>query len=245
MDSLGRMLSIFDLLTEDTAEITPEQVAAHLDCSRTTSYRYLKALTEAGFLAGHSGGRYGLGVRIVQMDRQMRLTDPLLQRAEDLLMPLSRQIGENLLLNGHYGKSLVCIAQAWINQQQLTNYGRGQSVPLFRGAAGKVILAHLPAHQLKAIYKKYPQEIAAAGLGEFWPQFRDRLRAIRQRGYDVTHAEVDPGIAGVAAPIFDGDNGILGSLAIAIPVERLPEDLTVLVAPLKETVQKITDRGRA
>ncbi len=225
MDSLARMLSTLDLFTEDRSGLDVDEIASGLRCSKPTAYRYVKLLTNAGLLAPGPGTTYRLGTRIIQLDRQIRLTDPMLGRGEAVMQELSERFGENLLLCGYYGDQLICTAQVWTHHQGLlTSYTRGRPMPLLRGAAGKVILAHLPSARLRSLMLRDPRKIAEAGLGQTWMEFRDALRAIRRKGYAVTYGEIDATTAGIAAPIVGDGRQVLGSLVFAIPIPNLPED---------------------
>jgi DNA-binding IclR family transcriptional regulator len=82
---------------------------------------------------------------------------------------------------------------------------------MFRGAASKVILAHLPPRQLKRVFERHAK---AHGAGN-WNTLKDNLRAIRRTGLCVSHGELDPGTTGVAAPLFSPRGQVVGSLAVA------------------------------
>jgi DNA-binding IclR family transcriptional regulator len=241
MDSLARMLSVLDLFTEDSSTWSVDDIAARLRCSKPTAYRYLKLLTNAGLLAPEIGGVYGLGARIIQLDRQIRLTDPMLGRGIEIMQELSDRFCENLLLCGYYGDKLICTAQAWTHQTIMTSYSRGRPMPLLRGAAGKVILAHLPTPRLRSLMLRDPRVIAEAGLGETWPAFRETLRAIRRDGHAVTYGEIDPQTAGIAAPILGERRQILGSLVFAVPIPNMtPDRVTILAAAVMQGAQRLS-----
>lgn len=223
MDSLTRMLAIFDLLDEDRTTVTVEDVSNELNCSVPTAYRYLRTLTNSGLIAPDINGGYGLGARIIQLDRQIRLTDPLLHSAGDVMDRLIGTVKGNLMVCAYYGKHVICIAQAWPDRTVLTSYDRGRPMPLLRGAAGKAILAYLPDHRLRSLMLANSAEIAASGLGNDWSAFRKTLKDIRRKGYAVSIGEVDTRNAGVAAPILNADKKIIGSLVVVIPRAELDE----------------------
>jgi hypothetical protein len=99
-------------------------------------------------------------------------------------------------------------------------FSRGQRRPLFAGAS-KVILAYPPPHQLRALFAPHRTAIAGAGLGADWEAFRTILRGIRDAGHSVTVGEFRHGILGIAAPLFNQDGSVLGSLGIATQVQRV------------------------
>jgi DNA-binding IclR family transcriptional regulator len=94
---------------------------------------------------------------------------------------------------------------------------------MFRGAASRIILAHLPAAVLARLHARHAAEISAAGLGATLPAMRDALREMRTRGWDVTEGQVTQGVTGIAAPVLAGGNEILGSLSVTIGRTGLAE----------------------
>ena len=75
----------------------------------STAYRYVLALEEVGLVAASGGGYYILGPAILQLDRQIQLTDPLLLSARPVMNRLidemkkaiaSPDVGERLARAG-------------------------------------------------------------------------------------------------------------------------------------------------
>jgi DNA-binding IclR family transcriptional regulator len=88
---------------------------------------------------------------------------------------------------------------------------------MHRGASGKVLLAHLDPEQAERV-------LAAAEALE--PDrdlalLRRELDEIRRRGYAVSHAELDAGASGVAAPILDASGRLVAGITVAGPSERI------------------------
>jgi DNA-binding IclR family transcriptional regulator len=89
-------------------------------------------------------------------------------------------------------------------------------MPLFRGAASKVILAHIPRRKLRRYFDEFAPEVSAIGLGDDWEGFKARLREIRNADVYVTRGEVDPGRVGLAAPIFSSEGEIIASIGLVV-----------------------------
>ncbi|CDX33085.1 conserved hypothetical protein [Mesorhizobium sp. SOD10] len=241
-NTLEKVLGLLGLFTPTRPALTAEKMAAVVGCSMATIYRYVKVLTNAGLLAPAAGGTYVLGARIIELDRQIRLGDPLLAASRDPMVELSRRVGENLLLCSFYGNNVVCIHEEWPDPSYRTSYDRGRPMPLFRGAASKVILANLPPHKLRDLMLKHAEQITSAGLGPNWNAFKSKLRELRKAGYCTAAEEVDPGLAAIAIPLFDGSDQILGSLSITQTLERFKsQPLDKKLALLRETAAKITE----
>ncbi len=55
---------------------------------------------------------------------------------------------------------------------------------------------------------------------------------LRREGVAVSRAEIDTGRVGIAAPIFDRDRAVLGSLSFVLPGPRADETLIGRLARL-------------
>ena len=113
MDTVTRLVSIFDVLEAAEGPIKIDEIAKALECSVPTAYRYLRALTSAGLAAQSVDGGYGLGARIIQLDRAMRRSDPFLIRSGEVMAELLPKVDGNLMVCAYYAGNVICIDQAW------------------------------------------------------------------------------------------------------------------------------------
>src|SRR5919199_2286108 len=96
--SLAKTFQILDLFTEAEPVWSTAAIIEALETSRSTGYRYIKALHDAGLLASVHNGHYSLGPRIMEMDLKLRLTDPLLLASQGVLEELVDRIGHSATL---------------------------------------------------------------------------------------------------------------------------------------------------
>ena len=215
------MLGLLDLFTPSASVRPVADLVNYLGTSRSTSYRYIKALHEAGLIEAVANGRYVLGPRIVEFDRQIRVSDPLYKAGAQVLRPLVEITGHSALLCALYRDSVMCIREELAAGSPPNLFSRGQRRPLFSGAASKIILPYLPPHRLRSIFRQHRRTIAITGLGADWETFRDNLADIRRDGYAVTYGEFNPGVFGASAPVFNSEGLVIGSIGIAGSKERL------------------------
>ena len=230
-----RLLAVLALFTAAQTQWTVEAAAEALGVSTTTTYRYFKKLTKAGLISPVAGAGYTLGPAIIQMDRLIQASDPVLNGARGVMIDLvgTATEGSTALLCRLFHDRVMCIHQIMgRGPQQPVSYERGRLMPLYRGATSKIILAHLPPRTLKALFGHDAGEIADAGLGASWEEFRRGLAAMRRAGVSVSRGEIDPGRVGVAAPIFDKERAVLGSLSLALPAALADDTLVRRLAPL-------------
>jgi len=230
-----RLLMALALFTIECPQWTVEAAAEKLVVSAQTAYRYFKQLTAAGLITPVVGASYTLGPAIIQMERQIQATDPMLIAARIVMVDLIQHAveGSTAILCRLFHDRVMCMHQVMSRgPQEPVSYERGRLMPLYRGATAKIILAHLPIRTLKSLFAHDAAAISAAGLGGSFDEFRRALAAIRRAGICVTHGEVDHGRTGIGAPIFDRDGAVLGSLSLALPSARVDEALIARVAPL-------------
>lgn len=223
MAGSDRAVGVLKLFTLERPIWTVEQAADAIGVSASSAYRYVAALTEAGLLTQAGSGSYTLGPAIIQYDRQIQITDPLLRASKPVmadLMPFAPS-GSAVLLCRVFRDRVLCVHQI-VDPDQPTqgSYERGRPMPLFRGATSKVILAHLGMRELRPVFDRNRAEIAAAALGDTWEGFRTTMARLRRAGHVISRAELDPGSMGIAAPLLDEGRRVLGSLSYVIPLAR-------------------------
>lgn len=225
MPSTNRMLSILGLFELSRPIITPEWLMGTLNASRASIYRDLAQLTSAGMLERVADRGYVLGPMVVELDRQIRLGDPLLDAAAQLLGQLASDTGGAVLLCRLHGYKVMCIEQINAQQPALTvSYERGRAMPLYRGATSKIVLANLRPAQLKQLWAAERPAMVAAGLPDDFAQLCTLLAQLRDAGYCFIEGELDAEAAGLAVALKDGEH-LLGSLSVVIPAARLTATL--------------------
>lgn len=244
MTKFARMLDVLDLYSETVTLLTAEEVAARLQVSRPTAFRYMRELSAAGFLANYSG-RYSLGARIITLDYRIRMSDPVVQQAREVMRTLCAETACSALLCRMYNDDIVHVHhEAGYDDASLSFFGRGRPLPLFRGSASKTMLAFLPKARLKKLYERHREEPDVVAIARDWPAFLAYYEAIRQAGSYVSDQEVDQGTVGIAAPILVPSVGPVGVISLVFSVERLAlmncDGLaTMLKARTREVAQRL------
>lgn len=211
MAGFARFLAVLRLFDEHASAWTVPAISTALGVPASTVYRTVRDLVAGGFLeAGHEG-LYRLGPAFIEYDRLLRLTDPLVAAGQSVLADVVAQarLPCVALLSRLYNDQVMCVADAAGRDTALRpSYERGRPMPLTQGATSKVILAHLPPRQLNRLLGE-----GAEREGRDAALRRD-LSEIRKRGYCATASEIDPGLAGIAAPVIVREAGAIASLSL-------------------------------
>ncbi len=223
---------------------TVEQVAPKLGVAVSSAYRLIGRLANAGLVDAVTPGRYVLGPAIIQLDRQIQLTDPLVLAARpvmDYLIGFAPE-GSTVLLCRAFRDSVLCVHQVASGPQAPVSYERGRPRPLLRGATSKAILAFMPRRVLKRLYASRAQEIQEAGLGADWKDFLAKLRQLRVDGHVLANSEVDRGRFGIAAPVLSGERNAIGSLSFVLESNNADERTVNRLAPMVKSAAREIER---
>ena len=214
--SLEKMLSVLEFVEERGQVDGMEEMLGGLSLTRSTLYRYVRALTDFGLLATSPGTGYTLGPRIIELDYKIRVRDPIILSSHPLMTQLVQTVPGIALLCRRYRDKVLCVHQVRGAVGFVSTYERGRVRPLLKGAASRVILANMPTPQISKLYHGDPEGFAEAELGDSLKAVRSSLRAIRQQGWESSESQVVAGVTGIAAPIFDGGDHVMGSLSLTV-----------------------------
>jgi DNA-binding IclR family transcriptional regulator len=213
--SFARGLRVL-LAVADRGEVRADEIAALLDIPPSSVYRYLRTLTEFGFI-DRRAGRYRLGPRLsigsgsrVTSQRVIRLADPVLRR-------LAVETGETAVAVRRVGLSAVVLHEIESSDPLRIVLEPGTMTPLTAGAPGRALLAYAPPDVL--------EEVVAAGLTSVTPStpdeatLRSGMAGIVASGFAISEGELVPGSVAVATPLL-GPDGIVAALAVIGPAVR-------------------------
>lgn len=220
--SLERMLRIIDLFSPDDHTWTVEDISARLGISISTAYRYVRILTLSGLVAPAGSGSFMLGVKIIQLDRSIRRSDPLIAASRVPVCQFAAESHVRIIVSALHGDRVVCIHEQ-SPTPELSEDMRGMDIPIHRGATSKTILANLPVERQRRLLRGR-SDIADLD----WEEVRRGLRKVRAAGYALIGGEVNPMVTALAVPIFGTRYKVEGSLAAILTPEQSPRAMSLL-----------------
>ncbi len=195
------------------------ELAEHAGLNLSTALRLTLALQAQGAIVRQPGTRqYVLGSWVLELAASLLREQPLLQQAHAVLAELRDQTGETASLWVRDGTSRICLDRAESRHGLRSGADIGARLPPHRGAAGKVLLAYLPAEQRETVVAEIEQE-----SGTRLDALREELQRIPAQGYGVSLAERAPGVGSVAVPIVDPRGRVSLVLNISGPLDRFDE----------------------
>ncbi|OBF97440.1 IclR family transcriptional regulator [Mycolicibacter sinensis] len=176
--TLARGLAALQAVATTPDGLTIQQVADRIGVHRTIAYRLLNTLTSHRLVAKGEDGRFrsaaALAVLGASFDNNVR------QLSLPTLRALADELGTTVSLLVAEGDQQVAVAVIVPTQvgYQLA-FHEGSRHPLSLGAAGIALLAAMPRR----------------------PDEREIVPQTRERGWVVTHGEIEPGTFGLAVPV--------------------------------------------
>lgn len=200
--AVDRALSIIAALEASTIPRNLSEIARATGLYKSTILRLMESLQAAGYVIRIEESKYALGPTIMQLGLAYERSNPLRHH----FLPVM----ERLVSIGTESPSFhvrqtaterLCLFRLDSQHSTLDRVQVGDRLPLYRGAAGKVLRA----------------------FGDPPEQGSD-MDLIRQEGFAVSLGERDKLCAGIAAPVFSGSERLLGALSFSGPRERFREE---------------------
>src|SRR3569833_108504 len=189
------------------------ELAAAAQRPPAKAHRYLVSFMRMGLVEQHSEtGLYDLGSFALELGLSAIARLEPVTLAAPALTELREEIGQTVALAvwANHGPTIV----RWLGADTPVSASLrvGAVMPLTRSATGQVFLAFLPPETTAPLVRK---ELAAHSRLGLSPDSRDAVDQLiaqtRRRSYART-SDFIPGIAGMAAPVFDHS----GALSLAL-----------------------------
>ena len=219
--SVDRALQALQCFHGTRREISLMEFSALLGLNKSTAFRILTTLRNAGFVEQAADGRYTLGPEIARLSRLVDGDDYLKRAAEPVLRTLARISGETISLCKYGNGRMTCIGKVESEKVLKCMCVLNSDVPMLKGATGRAVAAFLPREErLRCIDVQRRIGNPYCAPEELEPVFR----TIRRNGYHISHSEYDEAVNALGVPIFGKGGEVLGSLSVVGPAIRFVDD---------------------
>jgi DNA-binding IclR family transcriptional regulator len=189
-------------------------------------YRLMRALEARGFVGREADGRrYVPGSGLVALAAIVMDRLEIRQIAKPFLERISAATTETITLHVRHQRRRVCIEVIEGRHSVRRVVPLGETLPLYTGLSGQVILAHLPDDERSEILAEAEQ------AGESRQRILDHLALVRSRGHLAVVGERTQGVGALSVPIFDA-SGVAAALTVSGPAMRWGQSAMEAVAPL-------------
>jgi DNA-binding IclR family transcriptional regulator len=233
---LRKANAVLSLFTPDTPELAVIEIAARLKRPRSTVYRILGTMAEAGFLdQDPNTGRYRVGMHLATLGELARQSTSLQRVVHPMLLHLSESTEEMSTLmvpSGDEGVTVDVIES--FHPLKIPGHLGGR-FPLHATAGGKVLLAWRPAAEIDRILKQRLEAFTTKTITSV-PKLLKELETARRLGYAISRGEWLEDVYAVAAPVRDHRGRVVAALAVASPPSRWkPAHVKALIAAVRQS----------
>ena len=230
IELVGKLVRVVESLRDESEGLSLQDLASRTGYVKSSVHRILHSLKRHGYIEQESiGGRYRLGVQFLVLARGLAAKFELVESSRPYLRELVETFNESSYLAVlRRGQGIfVDVCEAHRDFRLIGPLGAG--VHFHATAAGKAIAAFLPRGRQECILRNAmlpaptPRTRTDPSLVE-----RD-WEAVRRLGYAVNDEETIQGAVFLAAPLFDSQDAVCGSITVGIPKARL-------TAPLKKQI---------
>ena len=196
---VDRLFSILDAFTPSEPRLTVSDISKRTLIPVATAYRLATQLANEGALDRGDDGRYGIGIRLLEIARLEQHTLRLRAVALPSMLRLQEETDSAVLLSVLSGKDVVVIEQVAANLPAAMPSRQGAATT----AAGRLLLAHRPGC---AAVNRLPSgrgDIAQSGLA-----------------FGGTRAGDEP--FSVAAPVLDSATVVAALSIVGLAPGRAP-----------------------
>ncbi len=241
IERAGLILACF---SESAPHLTLADLAAKLDLSPSTVYRYVATLQAAGLLERDARrGGYRLGLRVIelagialnQIEARKQALDEMdrLRDAVDLLVNLAVLFEGDVLHLAHSAPRHV--------PRLFTALGRRAVAHCT--SLGKVLLSHRPWEEVTATIERYGWRPYTERSIQSFERLARELAVVREQGYALDDEERRAGVVCLAAPVRNHTGEVVAALSVSGTAEKLhPAARETVLLRVREAADRIAFR---
>ena len=215
-----RALNVLEVLSQARAPMSAAEVAVVIDAERSTAYRMLMTLMDAGYVQRDPRTRgYRLGYKILSLSRPLLSGDEKAELIGECLREIAARSGETVHYSVLDRDCAVLVQRAKGTQLVTIDFQIGDRAPLHCTSIGKVLLAYQDAALVDAVIRRGLPKAARNTITNA-PGLRAELRKVRAQGYAYDDFEFADDMRCVAVPVLEKDGSAIGGISLSGPASR-------------------------
>jgi DNA-binding IclR family transcriptional regulator len=244
--TLSRGLHVLSCVANFGKRTALTKIARAANLNLATTYRLVMKLVELGYLERDAGGLVSLGSNVLNLGFSYLASLDVRAHALPELERLRSDLDCTVSLCILDGIDIVYVERLpSLSPQPSVQRAIGSRLPVQITAAGKVIVAHLPAAEQRLILDKIRYGATTPETIRGRTELEKALQTAKRRGYAIADRENVHGYRAVAAPIFDHTGHVAAGVVAGSVLDRFASSTHVreVVAPrVVRTGQEISRR---
>jgi DNA-binding IclR family transcriptional regulator len=215
-----RALRVLEILGASARPLSVSDVASGIGADRSTAYRMLMTLHEAGYvLRDATLKNYQLGYKLLSLAGSLLSDNEISEQILDCLRKLSDRTGETV----HYcvldRDACVLVYKAKGTQLVTVDFKVGDRSPLHCTSIGKILLAYQDIRMVEEVIERGLPKVATNTITD--PQlFRAELQKVRRQGFAFDDLEFHDDMRCIAVPVFEEGGRVEAGISLSGPSSR-------------------------
>ena len=242
---LARGLRLLELFDRTRPEWNLSELAAAAGLPRSTTYRLVVTLTQLGYLENaHSRKIYRLSARVLNLGFEYLGSQELVEIAHAPLERLGARTSGSTHLGVLDGADVVYLLRVAGPNRLVSNVRVGTRLPAHATVMGRALLSSHTTEALRARFGDAPLAAATHETATTVDALEVQLSEVRARGYALSVAAFEAGIASVGAPVRGAAGDIVAAINFTGSDSQFGRDrlLAEVVGPVCETAEEISRR---
>jgi len=228
--SVERAISILFLVVQSDRPMGLSEISRTIGLDKATSLRLLSTLAQAKLVQQDSITRHYMpGANISRLYNSWR--SDLRHISRPYLEVLLREVQESVCLVCPRGTERVTIDALAASHELCVIPAIGSATPIYAGASGQVLMAHMPESERERIIKATNLRPVIPSRAIDRKSYVEQLKKVRDEGFAYSIGDVTPGSSAISAPVFDADANIVATIVVRGPQTRLMEKELIKMAP--------------
>lgn len=239
-----KALKVLEAIAASAQPISIPDIAEKVDLDKSTAYRMLTTLVDAGYVIRDDiSKRYRLSYKVVTLSRNLLADNEVSLLIRQTLTQISEVTQETLHLAVWDGDNATILVQRVKGTQLVTaDFEIGDRSPLHCSSIGKAILAFQDFRIIEKTIAQGLPKMASKTITDP-DEFRQELQRIRSQGYAFDDREFSDNMRCIAVPIFESGGRVNRGISIAGPDFRFTlERLEELKKPMLEASLKLSEQ---
>jgi DNA-binding IclR family transcriptional regulator len=223
---IDRAVGLVQTLADADGPLGLREIARRSDLSASTTRRILGALCHHGLCEQTHTGAYGLGLALFELGMRVEAGLDIRTRSLPTLKWLSGESHLTVFMCVRRDERAIAIERIDGRYAFSLALTLGGALPLYAGAAPRVLMSYLPEEETLRVLKEHPPVRFTEHTLVDQKELMADLRLSRERGYVISNEDLTPGVAAVGVPVFGhlSDDQPAAAISVAGLVPQLLGD---------------------
>ncbi len=245
--ALARGLEILGHFHREQPVLTGAQLAKLTGLPRTSVFRMLQTLEQAGYVerVGPAGihPSYRLGVAVLRLGFEYLSSQEINELGRPLIEALSDLTGHTCHIVLRDGHEVVIVAKSLGRKASFHSIQVGARLPVHATVLGRVLLGGMSLEQIQALY-------ASREMLRYTPSTPQTPQALKKAvdeaaaaGYAVSQGGFETGISTVASPVHNAAGKVVAAIGVTVLSSSIdPKQLPDMIEQVKAAAQDLSWR---